>query len=315
MGKQKIIAVVGPTASGKTGLSVALASHFGAEIISADSMQIYREMQIGTAKPTMEERCGVPHHLMGHISVEETYNVASYAQDAKAVLDEMSERGCLPILCGGTGLYLDHLLGNTDFFDIPIREAVREKYQRMAKESGGEALYELLMQKDSVLAEKLHPHDEKRIIRGLEVLESTGRKLSDFQKESHRESPYDVLWIGLNFRDRNKLYERINLRVDLMEKDGLLDEVQHLKANFALSSTARAAIGYKEIIDALECNGTIRDALELVKQKSRNYAKRQLTWFGRNKEIHWLYRDECSEEELLNQAIEYCETFLKGGDE
>lgn len=315
MGKQKLIAVVGPTASGKTGLSVALASHFNAEILSADSMQIYREMQIGTAKPTLEERRGVPHHLMGHVGVEETYNVAGYVQDARAVLDEMDRRNCLPVLCGGTGLYLDHLLSNTEFFDIPVPEAIRKKYQTMAKESGSEALYALLTERDPVLAEKLHPHDEKRIIRGLEVLDSTGRKLSDFQKESHRESPYEVLWIGLNFRDRSKLYERINLRVDQMERDGLLDEVRHLMTHYHLSPTARAAIGYKEIIDAIECEGSISEALDLVKQKSRNYAKRQLTWFGRNKEIRWFYRDECSEAELLSQAMEYCETFLKGGSE
>ncbi len=312
---QKIIAVVGPTASGKTGLSVALAAHFGGEVVSADSMQIYREMSIGTAKPSMEERLGVPHHLMGHVSVEETYNVATYVQDAKLVLEDLAQRCCVPILCGGTGLYIDHLLGNTDFFDIPLQASVREKYQKIAAEQGGEAVYTLLKQKDPALAAKLHPNDEKRVIRGLEVLESTGRRLSELQQESKRSTPYQVLWLGLNFRDRSLLYDRINLRVDMMRDNGLLDEIRGLMRDYKLSATARAAIGYKEVIDAIECGGSIEQALELVKQKSRNYAKRQLTWFGRNKDVRWFYRDELSDEELLSRAIEECTAFLKGGNE
>ena len=189
------------------------------------------------------------------------------------------------------------------------------KYQEMAELEGGAKLFALLEEVDPVLAEKLHPNDIKRVIRGLEVYESTGRKLSDFQSESKRSSPYEVLWIGINFRDRALLYDRINRRVDLMEADGLLDEIDDLTAHFKLSSTARAAIGYKEIIDAMECDGSIRDALERIKQKSRNYAKRQLTWFHKNEQIRWLYRDDMSEDELLAQAIQYCEEFLNGGDE
>lgn len=312
---QKVIAVVGPTASGKTGLSVALAAHFGCEVVSADSMQIYREMNIGTAKPSMDERLGVPHHLIGHVSVNDTYSVVSYVTDAGFVLADLERRGVVPVLCGGTGLYIDHLLGNTDFFDIPLKETAREKYQNMAKEQGTEALYCLLTDIDPDLAAKLHPNDEKRVIRGLEVYESTGRKLSELQAESKRESPYDVLWIGLNYHDRGLLYDRINRRVDLMVENGLLEEINHLMKNHQLSSTARAAIGYKEIIDAIEADGNIEQALELVKQKSRNYAKRQLTWFGRNKEVHWFYRDELTDEELLKRAIDMCTAFLKGGDE
>lgn len=315
MGKQKIIAVVGPTASGKTGLSVSLAAHLGGEIVSADSMQIYREMNIGTAKPTLEERRGIPHHLMGHVSVEDTYNVATYVRDARLVLEALEARDGLPIFCGGTGLYLDHLLNNTDFFDIPLKASVREKYQEMAEKEGCAYLYALLQKVDPVLAKKLHPNDVKRVIRGLEVYESTGRRLSDFQLESKRSSPYDVLWIGLNFRDRQLLYDRIDHRVDVMESEGLLDEIQHLMANFQLSSTARAAIGYKEVIDALESGGSVAEALELVKQKSRNYAKRQLTWFHKNEKIHWFYRDELDEDTLLSQAIRCCEKFLEGGNE
>lgn len=315
MGKQKIIAVVGPTASGKTGLSVSLAAHLGGEIVSADSMQIYREMSIGTAKPTLEERRGIPHHLMGHVSVEDTYNVAAYVQDAHLVLETLEARGGLPIFCGGTGLYLDHLLNNTDFFDIPIEASLRGKYQELAEKEGGAYLYALLEKVDPVLAKKLHPNDVKRVIRGLEVFESTGRKLSDFQMESKRSSPYDVLWIGLNFRNRQLLYDRIDRRVDVMEKEGLLDEIRHLMANYQLSSTARAAIGYKEVIDALESGGSVAEALNLVKQKSRNYAKRQLTWFHKNEKIHWFYRDELDDHLLLSQAIQICEKFLEGGNE
>ena len=315
MGKQKMIAVVGPTASGKTGLSVSLAAHFGGEIISADSMQIYREMNIGTAKPTLEERQGIPHHLMGHIGVEDTYNVATYVEDARSVLQSLEKRGVLPILCGGTGLYLDHLLNNTDFFDIPLKESLREKYQELAEKEGAAYLYALLKKVDPVLAQKLHPNDVKRVIRGLEVYESTGRKLSDFQLESKRSSPYDVLWIGLNYRDRQLLYDRIDRRVDLMESEGLLDEIQYLMAHYKLSSTARAAIGYKEVIDALESGGSVAEALSLVKQKSRNYAKRQLTWFHKNEKIHWFYRDELDDDTFLSQAIQCCEKFLEGGNE
>ena len=312
---QKIIAIVGPTASGKTGLSVALAKHFGGEVISADSMQIYREMNIGTAKPSKEERQGVPHHLMGHIGINETYNVAAYVRDAKTVLGEMERRQCLPIICGGTGLYMDHLLRNTDFFEIPLRESIREQFSKMAEEQGEDAVYALLQERDPELAKKLHPNDKKRVIRGLEVLEITGKKLSEFQKESKRNSPYRVLWIGLNFRDRQRLYDRINLRVDLMKEQGLIGEIEELANKSSFSSTARAAIGYKEVLDAMESGGDLDLALDLVKQKSRNYAKRQLTWFGRNEEINWLFRDEKSDEDLLTEAIDLCERFLEGGDE
>ena len=310
---QKIIAVVGPTASGKTGLSIALAQRFGGEILSADSMQIYHQMNIGTAKPSMEERNGIPHHLMGHISVEDTYNVASYVEDARGVLEGMKERNCLPILCGGTGLYVDHLLGNTDFFDIPVDEKVRQKYQKMAEEQGNEVLFSLLQERDPALAAHLHLNDSKRIIRGLEVLETTGRRLSEFQAESIRQSPYEVLYIGLNFKERSLLYDRINRRVDQMMEQGLLQEVLTLAKEYRLSNTARAAIGYKEILDALECGGEISAAVELVKQKSRNYAKRQLTWFHKNKAIHWFYGDEQAEDMLLQDACALVEDFLKGG--
>lgn len=310
---QNIIAVVGPTASGKTGLSINLAKHLGGEIVSADSMQIYREMNIGTAKPSLDERQGIAHHLMGHLGVEETYNVASYVRDAQTVLKELEQRGALPILCGGTGLYVDHLLNDTEFFEIPLDFAVRKRYQQMALEDGNEALYELLKKRDPILAANLHPNDSKRIIRGLEVLETTGRRLSDFQRESRRESPYRVLYIGLNYKDRSLLYERINRRVDLMIQDGLLDEVRGLMKNYHLSDTARAAIGYKELIDCFESGSDLNTAIELIKQKSRNYAKRQLTWFHRNPAIHWLYGDEMSPQELLTNAVKLAEEFLKGG--
>ncbi len=310
---QNIIAVVGPTASGKTGLSINLAKHFSGEIVSADSMQIYREMNIGTAKPSLDERQGIAHHLMGHLGVEETYNVASYVRDAQTVLKELEQRGTLPILCGGTGLYVDHLLNDTEFFEIPLDLAVRKRYQMMAFEDGNEVLYELLKEKDPILAENLHPNDSKRIIRGLEVLETTGRRLSDFQRESRRESPYRVLYIGLNYKDRSLLYERINRRVDLMIADGLQEEVRSLMRDFNLSDTARAAIGYKELIDCFASGSDLDAAIELIKQKSRNYAKRQLTWFHRNPAIHWLYGDEMSPEELLANAVKLAEEFLKGG--
>lgn len=309
---QKVIAIVGPTASGKTALSVALAKHFDAEIISADSMQIYREMNIGTAKPSMEERQGVPHHLMGHISVEDSYNVATYVKEARSVLDDLDRRGVIPVFCGGTGLYLDHLLNNTDFFDIPFDAAVREKYEQLALEKGNEFIYNLLCAKDSRLAEKLHPNDTKRVIRGLEVLDISGICLSQMQLKSHREPLFEVLNIGLNYKDRALLYDRINRRVDLMIEQGLIDEVRELKKSFSLSDTARAAIGYKEILDCMDADTALDIGIDLIKQKSRNYAKRQQTWFGRNKDIHWFYRDELCDEAILSQAIDLAELFLKG---
>lgn len=312
---QKVIAIVGPTASGKTALSVALAKHFNAEIISADSMQIYREMNIGTAKPSMEERQGIPHHLMGHISVEDSYNVATYVKEARLILEDMKQRDILPIFCGGTGLYLDHLLNNTDFFDIPLDASVREKYELMAAEKGNSYIYDLLFKKDPILAEKLHPNDTKRVIRGLEVLDITGKRLSEMQQESRGERLFDVLYIGLNYKDRSLLYDRINRRVDLMVEQGLMDEVQKLKASFALSDTARAAIGYKELLDSMDANASLDDAIELIKQKSRNYAKRQQAWFGRNKDIHWFYRDKLCDEAILLQSSELAEHFLKGETE
>ena len=312
---QDIIAIVGPTASGKTGLSVAMAKHFGAQIVSADSMQIYQQMNIGTAKPTLEERQGVLHHLMGHISVENSYNVASYVKDAKKILANLRSEGILPIVCGGTGLYIDHLLKDTEFFEIPFDAEIRARYQKIADEKGCDALFLLLREVDPQLAEKLHPNDVKRVIRGLEVYATTGKRLSQFQKESHRESPFRVLYLGLNYKDRSILYDRINKRVDLMVEDGLVQEVKDLIQTYNLSDTAYAAIGYKEIIDCLRADGDLALAIDLIKQKSRNYAKRQLTWFGRNKDITWLYPDEADEETLKKQAIGSIEAFLKGGSE
>lgn len=310
---QKVVAVIGPTASGKTGLSIAIAKKFGGEVVSADSMQIYQQMNIGTAKPSMEERDGVVHHLMGHVSVEKTYNVASYAEDARKVLEDLQKRGCLPVLCGGTGLYVDHLLGNTDFFDIPIKEEVRQKYREMAKNLGNEALFALLQVRDPALASHLHCNDTKRIIRGLEVLETTGRRLSEFQADSVRQSPYEVLYIGLNYKNRDLLYERINRRVDLMMEHGLLQEVLRLDKEYTLSATARAAIGYKEILDTLESGGDLSAAVSLIKQKSRNYAKRQLTWFRKNKNVHWFYPDEQLGDEMLRNIYSLIEEFTEGG--
>lgn len=310
--KQKIISVVGPTASGKTGLAVNIASLYGGEILSADSMQIYREMSVGTAKPSMEERAGIPHHLMGHISVEQTYSVASYLNDANAVLNDLNERKILPVICGGTGLYIDHLLNDTHFYDADSTEEIRLKYQRIAEQKGVGFIYSRLESCDPVLAAKLHPNDLKRVIRGLEVYESTGRPLSELQEESLRDSPYDVLWIGLNFRNRQLLYDRINRRVDLMVENGLLNEIDYLMRNFQLSATARAAIGYKEIMDAIEASESIDEALELVKQKSRNYAKRQLTWFGKNRDIHWIFCDEMNENERMNEVKRLVDQHWKG---
>ena len=249
---------------------------------------------------------------MGHISVEDSYNVATYVKEARLILEDLKQRDVLPVFCGGTGLYLDHLLSNTDFFDIPFDASIREKYELLVCEKGNDFVYNLLSLKDPKLAKKLHPNDTKRVIRGLEVFDITGKCLSEFQQESHGEPLFDVLYIGLNYKDRSLLYDRINQRVDLMVEQGLINEVHKLKASFALSDTARAAIGYKELLDCMETDVSLDDAIDLIKQKSRNYAKRQQTWFGRNKGIHWFYRDELCDEAIFDQAIELAEHFLKG---
>lgn len=305
--KIPVLAVVGPTASGKTALSIALAKALDGEIISADSMQIYKGMDIASAKPTKEERAGIPHHMMGVISPETPYSVADYVEDAgKAIADVWNRKKC-PILVGGTGLYVDSLLSGTRFIPSPTDLELRKELQAQYDALGGEAMLQKLKAFDPESAARLHPNNNKRIIRAFEVYRLTGKTMTEALENSHSEpSRYKPVYIGINFADRAVLYDRINRRVDLMLESGLLDEAKDFFEH--TTATAAQAIGYKELKPYLDGEVTLDEAVERLKQVTRNYAKRQLTWFKRNPEIHWLYPDTCTKEEFLRQAFKIAET-------
>ena len=297
-----LICICGPTASGKTGLAVALAKQLDAEVVSCDSMQIYRSMDIGTAKPDAAEMDGVPHWLLDVVEPGEDFSVGRYVQLADAAIADIHGRGKTAIVCGGTGLYMDSLIkGET--FAAPSRPAQREYVEHIAEEKGMAYVYEMLKDADPETAEKLHLSDRKRIIRALEVFLITGLPLSWHNAQSKLKPPkYEPVWIGLNFRDRAKLYARVDLRVDEMLEKGLEEEVrQLLDRGVDPKTTAMQAIGYKEMTTALRGACTQKQAADQIKQASRNYAKRQLTWFRRNEAIKWLYVDETPE--LLTAAL------------
>ena len=305
--KIPVLAVVGPTASGKTALSIALAKALDGEIISADSMQIYKGMDIASAKPKKEERAGIPHHMMGVISPEMPYSVADYVEDAgKAIADVWNRKKC-PILVGGTGLYVDSLLSGTRFIPSPTDLELRKELQAQYDALGGEAMLQKLKAFDPESAARLHPNNNKRIIRAFEVYRLTGKTMTEALENSHSEpSRYKPVYIGINFADRAVLYDRINRRVDLMLENGLLDEAKDFFEH--TTATAAQAIGYKELKPYFDGEVTLDEAVERLKQVTRNYAKRQLTWFKRNPEIHWLYPDTCTKEEFLQQALKIAET-------
>ena len=291
MPSKKILVIVGPTASGKTRMAVELAKAHNGEVVSADSMQIYRRMDIGTAKPTAEEMDGVPHHMIDVADPEEDFSVARYVELASACVDDILARGKLPIVAGGTGLYVDSLLSGRTFAAFSPESALRKELEEELAERGGEAMLEELSRVDPEAAARLHPNDHKRIVRALEVYRSTGKTISEHNRETQALPPrYEALTIGLNFQDRADLWARIDARVDQMAADGLEREVRELLSS-GLSSrcTAMQAIGYKEFVAAVEGDMTWREAEELVKLRSRQYAKRQLTWLRRNPDIHWIF--------------------------
>jgi len=300
---KKIISVVGPTASGKTALSIGLAKEFNAEIVSVDSMQIYRLMNVGTAKVTSLEQQGIPHHMIDCFEPYENCNVQKFISLAREAVDDVISRGKNCVLAGGTGLYVDHLISDTKFVDVPTDLELREKLSQKKDDE----LWTMLENYDPISFARLHYNDKKRIIRALEVVLLTGKSIAYWDELSHLDSdPLDAVMIGLNFVDRDYLYERIEQRVDNMVQSGLVEEVKQLMQIEGFEgSTASAAIGYKEIISALKNGTPLEESIEKIKLNTRRYAKRQLTWFRRNKNIHWI--DICrntTSDDVLNLAVE-----------
>ena len=304
-----IVVICGPTASGKTALAVELALRFHGEVVSADSMQVYRRMDIGTAKPTMEERKGVPHHMLDVADPEENYSVARYVQEAVPAVDGILARGRLPIVAGGTGLYLDALAAGREFAPFPVQSGLREELQRRAKTEGLAALRAQLERADPQAAGRIHPNDEKRTIRALEVWLSTGKTITQHNEETRALPPrYRVLTLGLSFADRADLRARIDRRVDEMMERGLADEVRALlDAGVPDGCTAMQAIGYKEMAAALRAGAPLQAAADEIKLRSRQYAKRQLTWFRRNEAVEWHL---WSREPDFSAALDHSTRFL-----
>jgi len=313
--KIKLITVVGPTASGKTRLGVELAKRYGGEVISADSMQIYKGMQIATAKPTVEEMQGIPHHLMDFLEPNQTYSVAMFVDDAKKCIEDISSRGKIPVIVGGTGLYVDSLLNNISFHESQRDTGLSEKLRELYYTEGVDYLLDMLRKFDGESAERLETEkNPKRIIRAIEFYKTTGITITEQNKNSkNEESPYSAIKLGLNFEDRQKLYDRINKRVDLMVEAGLVSEAKRV-FNSELSFTSVKAIGYKELFPYLKGELPLEECIEKLKQETRRYAKRQITWFKRDKEINWLYPDKAdSFEQLFEQAVQITEKGLTYG--
>lgn len=303
---KNIISVVGPTASGKSDLSVALARYYDGEIVSVDSMQIYRHMNIGTAKITPYETQGIVHHMIDCFEPYENCSVQKFISLARKSVDDILARGKRCILVGGTGLYVDHLIHDTQFIDIPTDIALRSQLDALSQQQ----LCEKLNQLDPVTMGRLHPNDKKRVIRAIEIFLLTGKSIRHWEELSHEgNDPLDVTMIGLTFADRERLYKRINERVDRMINDGLVDEVRHLMSiNGFSKSTAADGIGYKEICRYINGEILLEEAVEQIKQNTRRYAKRQGTWFRRNPKIRWIAVDRCkSFEEIKRSAIKMIE--------
>ena len=305
--KKTVLAVVGPTASGKSALAIELAKRFDGEIICCDSMQIYKEMNIGTAKPSLDEQAAVVHHLFDFVDPYESFSCADYIPLATNVVEDIISRGKMPIFCGGTGLYLDRFLSGAQFEETEIDESFRREMENFAKEFGNEALHDKLREIDPVSADEIHPNNVKRVIRALEIYKTSGRTKSELDKESKSfESDYRAIQIGLKYEDREILYDRINLRVDKMMEMGLLDETRMLLENgvFEKNATAAQAIGYKELLAYFEGKKSLEGAVEDLKMATRRYAKRQMTWFSSHGDVSWIIADEKNFTDLINEAQE-----------
>ena len=297
-----IICIAGPTASGKTALAVELAKQLNGEVVSCDSMQVYKRMDIGTAKPTLEERQGIIHHMIDVSEPAEDFSVSRYCAMATPIVEDIVARGKTAIIAGGTGLYMDSLIRGNDFAPFPST-GMREKLEQQADAEGMDAMRALLTSIDPEAAARIH--DLKRLIRALEVYYETGETITEHNRKTQAIPPkFTPYWLGLDFAERSELYSRIDTRVDIMLEMGLVDEIRQLLADgIPAKCTAMQAIGYKEFVDALAGNMTISDAAAQVQQSSRRYAKRQLTWFKRNPNMHWLTRQPGEGfEEILKKA-------------
>lgn len=309
LSKSRVIAVGGPTASGKTALSVGLAKAFGGEIINADSMQIYKNLDVGTAKPSIEERQGVPHYLLDFLPPETPYSVADFTAAADPLIQEITARGKLPLVVGGTGLYITSLLNGMAFAPEKTDPAIRARLQERAEAEGGAALYAELQSIDPDYAAQVHPNNLPRVIRALELYAATGRRMSEERVNARpAEPPYRSLCLCLTCRDRAVLYDRIERRVNLMVENGVLAEAKQVYDHRDTYRTAAQAIGYKEFFPYFEGTGSLDECTARLKQATRNYAKRQLTWFRRQNDAVWLYIDE---ENVLDRACELVRKFLQ----
>ncbi len=303
--KIPLVVVAGPTASGKTEAAIRICQWFDGEVVSADSMQIYKYLSVGTAKPDEAEKEGIPHHLMDFLEPSQPFSVAEYVQLAKEVIADIHGRGKLPVIVGGTGLYIDSLVYNIQFGESDSDPALREQLQKIAAEQGNDALWAILKEKDPEAAETIHPNNVGRVVRAIEMIETTGKTKTQQLEESRREpSPYEVLYLAINYKDRETLYDRINRRVHIMLDNGLEEEARWL-LDHGYAPTAAQAIGYKEMFGYLKGEESLDMAIEKIQQGSRRYAKRQLTWFRRNQDVCWLYPDEYeSREEFLGKVRE-----------
>ena len=302
MNKPKVIVICGPTASGKTSLSIELAKKINGEIISCDSMQIYKDMDIGTAKPSQEEMQGVKHYLLSIIKPTQRYSVAEYKKDAEKAIEEILAKNKTPIVVGGTGLYIDSLIYGIEYQNIKLDEQYREKLEKRVLEEGLEVLYKEAKKIDEQAIQKISPNDQKRILRILEIYHATGKTKTQQEIESRKNDiKYDYKVFALNM-EREKLYERINKRVDIMIEQGLIKEVEELLNKYSQFPTAMQGLGYKEVVEYLQRKITKEEMIEKVKRETRRYAKRQITWFRKNKQTIWLdaSKGDSNIEEILN---------------
>lgn len=298
----KVIAVAGPTAAGKTEFAIKIAEALDGEVVSCDSMQLYKYMDIGSAKPTPEQMAEVPHHLVDIIDPREEFSAAKYQKLAKEAIKGIFSRGKTPVVCGGTGLYLESLVSDLDFAAEPEDSAKREEYYRIAEEQGPDALYSILMEKDPASAGRIHPNNIKRVVRALEAAD-LGDSIEDINVSPERTKDYDIDLIGIT-RDRDELYERINSRVDILMEQGLLEEVRKLTdMGLTFDDISMKGIGYKELIGYLNGGYDLDEAVRLIKRNTRHFAKRQMTWFRRYEDMRWFNVSEYTDESACLEDI------------